>query len=216
MDIHSIVSLLLVICHGLMDTVSAGAGLPLQLTAGSAPQSHEPARPPGIPWRPRRVKRCSCSTLMDKECVYFCHLDIIWINTPEHTVPYGLGNARSRRSLKDKNPFGPTSRCQCTSGKDKKCWDFCQTTEELRAQSVLEKGVPRVNKEDGCVGNGLECVQRLSEHSKKMRRYEAIGNTIKMAFRIAKSKASLREMESTKQMQIHRKLGIWERLKKTS
>nr|1EDN_A Chain A, ENDOTHELIN-1 [Homo sapiens]1V6R_A Chain A, Endothelin-1 [synthetic construct]5GLH_B Chain B, Peptide from Endothelin-1 [Homo sapiens]6DK5_A Chain A, Endothelin-1 [Homo sapiens]6DK5_B Chain B, Endothelin-1 [Homo sapiens]8HCQ_L Chain L, Endothelin-1 [Homo sapiens]8HCX_D Chain D, Endothelin-1 [Homo sapiens]8IY5_L Chain L, Endothelin-1 [Homo sapiens]8IY6_L Chain L, Endothelin-1 [Homo sapiens] len=21
---------------------------------------------------------CSCSSLMDKECVYFCHLDIIW------------------------------------------------------------------------------------------------------------------------------------------
>ncbi|KAG8133327.1 putative Endothelin 1 protein [Naja naja] len=32
---------------------------------------------------PRRVKRCSCYSLMDKECVYFCHLDIIWINTPE-------------------------------------------------------------------------------------------------------------------------------------
>uniref|UniRef100_S4RYQ2 Endothelin 1 n=1 Tax=Petromyzon marinus TaxID=7757 RepID=S4RYQ2_PETMA len=31
----------------------------------------------------RRQKRCSCSSYMDKECIYFCHLDIIWINTPE-------------------------------------------------------------------------------------------------------------------------------------
>uniref|UniRef100_A0A8C3AJA3 Endothelin-1 n=1 Tax=Cyclopterus lumpus TaxID=8103 RepID=A0A8C3AJA3_CYCLU len=25
-----------------------------------------------------RTKRCSCATFMDNECVYFCHLDIIW------------------------------------------------------------------------------------------------------------------------------------------
>ncbi len=31
----------------------------------------------------RRVKRCTCYTYKDKECVYYCHLDIIWINTPE-------------------------------------------------------------------------------------------------------------------------------------
>ncbi|XP_069074927.1 endothelin-1 [Pleurodeles waltl] len=153
---------------------------------------------------------------MDKECVYFCHLDIIWINTPEQTVPYGLGNSRSRRSLNDRNSFGPKNRCQCTNEKDNKCWDFCQTTAELRAQSVLEKGVPRVNKEAGCVGHELECVQRLSEHSKKMRRYEAIGNIIKMSFRIAKLKASLREMETIKHKQTHRKLGIWDLLMKTS
>lgn len=30
-----------------------------------------------------RHKRCSCATFLDKECVYFCHLDIIWVNTPE-------------------------------------------------------------------------------------------------------------------------------------
>lgn len=30
-----------------------------------------------------RTKRCSCATFLDKECVYFCHLDIIWVNTPE-------------------------------------------------------------------------------------------------------------------------------------
>lgn len=31
----------------------------------------------------RRVKRCTCYSYKDKECVYYCHLDIIWINTPE-------------------------------------------------------------------------------------------------------------------------------------
>lgn len=30
-----------------------------------------------------RVKRCTCYSYMDRECVYYCHLDIIWINTPE-------------------------------------------------------------------------------------------------------------------------------------
>ncbi|TKS77444.1 Band 4.1-like protein 1 [Collichthys lucidus] len=30
-----------------------------------------------------RTKRCTCYSYKDKECVYYCHLDIIWINTPE-------------------------------------------------------------------------------------------------------------------------------------
>lgn len=30
-----------------------------------------------------RAKRCTCYSYKDKECVYYCHLDIIWINTPE-------------------------------------------------------------------------------------------------------------------------------------
>lgn len=29
-----------------------------------------------------RTKRCSCNSWLDKECIYFCHLDIIWVNTP--------------------------------------------------------------------------------------------------------------------------------------
>lgn len=28
-----------------------------------------------------RFRRCSCNSWLDKECVYFCHLDIIWVNT---------------------------------------------------------------------------------------------------------------------------------------
>ncbi|CAL8392412.1 unnamed protein product [Arctogadus glacialis] len=30
----------------------------------------------------RREKRCSCENPRDKECVYFCHVGILWINTP--------------------------------------------------------------------------------------------------------------------------------------
>lgn len=41
-------------------------------TAAAAAQEHH-----------LRTRRCSCATFLDKECVYFCHLDIIWVNTPE-------------------------------------------------------------------------------------------------------------------------------------
>uniref|UniRef100_A0A8C5RM35 Endothelin-3 n=1 Tax=Laticauda laticaudata TaxID=8630 RepID=A0A8C5RM35_LATLA len=33
-----------------------------------------------------RAKRCTCYTYKDKECVYYCHLDIIWINTPDQSI----------------------------------------------------------------------------------------------------------------------------------
>ncbi|XP_040830386.1 endothelin-2 isoform X2 [Ochotona curzoniae] len=66
-----------------------------------------------------RFRRCSCSSWLDKECVYFCHLDIIWVNTPGQTVPYGLGNPprRRRRSL--------PKRCECSSAGDPVCTTFC-------------------------------------------------------------------------------------------
>uniref|UniRef100_A0A8D0DHC1 Endothelin 2 n=1 Tax=Salvator merianae TaxID=96440 RepID=A0A8D0DHC1_SALMN len=65
-----------------------------------------------------RTKRCSCTNWLDKECIYFCHLDIIWINTPGHAIPYGLGNVQKRhtRSL---------SRCECSHSKDPVCAIFC-------------------------------------------------------------------------------------------
>ncbi|XP_004591578.1 endothelin-2 [Ochotona princeps] len=66
-----------------------------------------------------RLRRCSCSSWLDKECVYFCHLDIIWVNTPGQTAPYGLGNPprRRRRSL--------PKRCECSSVGDPVCATFC-------------------------------------------------------------------------------------------
>ncbi|KFP21724.1 endothelin-2 [Egretta garzetta] len=66
-----------------------------------------------------RTKRCSCNSWLDKECIYFCHLDIIWVNTPGHTAPYGLGSPprRRKRSL---------SRCECSHSRDHVCATFCQ------------------------------------------------------------------------------------------
>ncbi|ELW71172.1 Endothelin-3 [Tupaia chinensis] len=37
-----------------------------------------------------RARRCTCFTYKDKECVYYCHLDIIWVNTPEDNLLHKL------------------------------------------------------------------------------------------------------------------------------
>ncbi|XP_057253872.1 endothelin-2 [Pezoporus wallicus] len=66
-----------------------------------------------------RTKRCSCNSWLDKECIYFCHLDIIWVNTPGHTAPYGLGSPPKRR----KRALG---RCECSHSRDSICAAFCQ------------------------------------------------------------------------------------------
>lgn len=82
----------------------------------------------------RRAKRCTCYTYKDKECVYYCHLDIIWINTPEHTVPYGMssyqGSPRMRRSagaeqLRWWRRGVEAQRCVCALQTDSDCSSFC-------------------------------------------------------------------------------------------
>lgn len=79
----------------------------------------------------RRERRCTCYTYRDKECVYYCHLDIIWINTPERTVPYGLssyrGSAREKRST-DRRRMSSSSqpRCSCADISDQRCVIFCK------------------------------------------------------------------------------------------
>ncbi|XP_018093732.1 endothelin-3 isoform X2 [Xenopus laevis] len=79
----------------------------------------------------RRDRRCTCYTYKDKECVYYCHLDIIWINTPERVVPYGLSNYRGKRSAVKRSPE-PRSRCSCEDLSDHQCVHFCSTTENRR------------------------------------------------------------------------------------
>ncbi|GLD56944.1 protein NLRC3-like protein [Lates japonicus] len=64
----------------------------------------------------RREKRCSCENQKDKECIFFCHIGIVWVNTPSHVVPYGFGSVRLRREL---------GRCVCTDTQDAKCMSFC-------------------------------------------------------------------------------------------
>ncbi|KAI4873302.1 hypothetical protein NFI96_011826 [Prochilodus magdalenae] len=66
----------------------------------------------------RREKRCSCENLKDKECVYFCHIGIVWINTPSQIIPYGVGSfqMRLRRDV---------ARCLCRNKHDTECRKFC-------------------------------------------------------------------------------------------
>ncbi|CAL8337003.1 unnamed protein product [Merluccius merluccius] len=79
----------------------------------------------------RRAKRCTCYTYKDKECVYYCHLDIIWVNTPEHTVPYGMsgyqGSQRLRRSARTERGRrgAELQRCACALQSDAACNRFC-------------------------------------------------------------------------------------------
>ncbi|XP_042319976.1 endothelin-3 [Sceloporus undulatus] len=86
----------------------------------------------------RRPRRCTCYTYKDKECVYYCHLDIIWINTPQRTVPYGLanyrGSFRGKRSIEQHRKSlhsskWPLLRCSCADRCDKPCMNFCTRTQ---------------------------------------------------------------------------------------
>ncbi|XP_041648374.1 endothelin-2 isoform X2 [Cheilinus undulatus] len=71
-----------------------------------------------IPTHRVRTKRCACSSQLDSECHYFCHLDIIWVNTPSKTTAYGLGNSLTRRRRS-------TCRCTCANPRDQTCTNFC-------------------------------------------------------------------------------------------
>ncbi|XP_062316202.1 endothelin-3b isoform X1 [Osmerus eperlanus] len=83
-----------------------------------------------------RSKRCTCYSYKDKECVYYCHLDIIWINTPERTVPYGMSSYRGHQRIRrtaDSLPSDPEEveylRCVCANPRvDRHCSDFCQSS----------------------------------------------------------------------------------------
>ncbi|KAG7220522.1 hypothetical protein INR49_018049 [Caranx melampygus] len=37
----------------------------------------------------RREKRCSCENQKDKECIFFCHIGIVWVNTPSSEARKG-------------------------------------------------------------------------------------------------------------------------------
>ncbi|KAI7795345.1 endothelin-3 [Triplophysa rosa] len=79
----------------------------------------------------RRAKRCTCYTYKDKECVYYCHLDIIWINTPEHTLPYGMSSYRGfQRTRRSAERTRGGQRCSCALQHDRKCTAFCSESRE--------------------------------------------------------------------------------------
>ncbi|XP_073342308.1 endothelin-1 [Pagrus major] len=73
----------------------------------------------GVQTHRERTKRCACSSILDSECHYFCHLDIIWVNTPSKTTVYGLGSALSRRRRS-------ACRCTCANPDDQTCTSFCR------------------------------------------------------------------------------------------
>uniref|UniRef100_UPI0037E79477 endothelin-2 n=1 Tax=Semicossyphus pulcher TaxID=241346 RepID=UPI0037E79477 len=85
-----------------------------------------------VPTQRVRTKRCACSNQMDSECHYFCHLDIIWINTPSKTTAYGLGNALSRRRRS-------TSRCTCANPNDQNCTNFCNHSPGVDSPQISVK-----------------------------------------------------------------------------
>ncbi|XP_062846301.1 endothelin-1 [Trichomycterus rosablanca] len=106
-----------------------------------------------------RTKRCSCATFLDKECIYFCHLDIIWVNTPERTVSYGLGNApRKKRSTVQEAPnCNEPSRCYCTNSNDDACWSFCHRPKPLRCKATRDKVIP--------TAAGHDCAKKKCKYS---------------------------------------------------
>ncbi|XP_069771559.1 endothelin-1 [Narcine bancroftii] len=128
------------------------------------------AQPSSLPSRLIRSKRCSCSSFLDKECIYFCHLDIIWVNTPEQIVPYGLGTSRVRRSAMRR------TRCVCSSREDGVCQQFCvQEQQATRFQIKTQMQKPYLeSKSDSnqdCANQGLKCIyQHLLNITKKLKR----------------------------------------------
>ncbi|XP_018426237.1 PREDICTED: endothelin-1-like [Nanorana parkeri] len=211
MEVEIIFYLLLVLFQGIY-----GTGLSSTYSDESSP-SETSASPhvSGTSLRPRRFKRCSCSSLMDKECVYFCHLDIIWINTPEKTVPYGLGGPRLKRSLQDTKTES-TDRCICAKREDKKCLDFCQASAELSVQPSLKK--ERRQNQEAKVCSGLEmgslCVEKhLHSNTERM---NDITRSIKRSFAIARLLKKLNVMKGVKHPWTQRKRGLWKHIKTTS
>ncbi|XP_040839936.1 endothelin-1 [Ochotona curzoniae] len=203
MDYFSVIFfLLLLACQGAPEAVALGTE---ELSTGAENPGAKP--PSSAPWRPHRSKRCSCSSLMDKECVYFCHLDIIWVNTPGHIVPYGLGSpSRSKRSLKDLFPTRAAyheNRCQCASQRDKKCWTFCQAGKELRAQDTVEKIRDDHKKGKDCATLGRKCIFQKLVEGRKIRRLEAISNSVKTSFHVAKLKAQLYRQQKVTHNRTH-------------
>ncbi|TKS81875.1 Endothelin-2 [Collichthys lucidus] len=102
-------------------SMQEGLGLPVVKQLGVEASDSVPAQR-------HRAKRCACSSPLDSECHYFCHLDIIWVNTPSKTTVYGLGSALSRRRRS-------TSRCTCPNPDDQTCTNFCNRSPETSVKT---------------------------------------------------------------------------------
>ncbi|KAJ4928440.1 hypothetical protein JOQ06_016232 [Pogonophryne albipinna] len=141
----------------------------------SAPATQTPSASTDSQRRHVRTKRCSCATFMDNECVYFCHLDIIWVNTPERVVSYGLGNngPRKRRAVAESiaTSSGPL-RCRCVNQNDDTCRNFCGLENLLRSEASLTETLPA--ERDACVGP--QCEPRLAADTGRITRMRKRNN----------------------------------------
>ncbi|XP_026204430.1 endothelin-1 [Anabas testudineus] len=114
-----------------------------------------------------RTKRCSCATFLDRECVYFCHLDIIWVNTPERVVSYGLGNApRTRRAAPDSMATSSGPRCRCVREDDNTCRKFCRLENSLRYETSTDSA-----EGDGCAE--AQCKHKLAADTDEIKRMKS-------------------------------------------
>lgn len=161
MDIYIFISLSSVLYSWILCTVQ------------SAPGGQIPTASTTTQGRHVRTKRCSCATFLDKECVYFCHLDIIWVNTPERVVSYGLGNApRTRRAVTDSMATSGGPRCQCLRENDNTCTNFCRLEKHLR-YGTLPDTVIRSAEGDACVE--AQCKHKLAADTGRIKRLK-MGN----------------------------------------
>ncbi|GAA6226911.1 uncharacterized protein LOC108889992 [Lates japonicus] len=139
MSTHASILLFITLWASMQD----GLGLPMirQLKAEAGSD--------GVSTQRMRTKRCACSSPLDSECHYFCHLDIIWVNTPSKTTVYGLGSALSRRRRS-------TGRCTCAKPDDQSCTNFCHHSPEIK--SVKRRQL-----------NILSILRALASRSKKVK-----------------------------------------------
>ncbi|XP_029427503.1 endothelin-2 [Rhinatrema bivittatum] len=159
----SMLSLALCLCIMLEEGEgAAAASLGPHLAAAASGSRH-----------PLRSKRCSCNSWLDKECIYFCHLDIIWVNTPGQTIPYGLGNPpkRRKRSL---------HRCECSSSRDGSCANFCQS--KPRYSTIQE--------EDALTARERSSRERKQQALLRMRRDAVISNILNTKWQLRPSRDS--------------------------
>ncbi|KAG8442377.1 hypothetical protein GDO86_011246 [Hymenochirus boettgeri] len=203
MDLQLTLSLFILI-QGTTGTVSGGRKSENNSPASAAEIVSNDSS--SAPLRSGRFKRCSCSSLMDKECVYFCHLDIIWINTPERTVPYGLGGPRMKRALQDTDQVKlpeSTSRCVCAKHKDKKCLGFCQTAAELSFQPYFKK-----DKRKG--------LRKQHTSNKIIKRPEDVKHSIRNSFAFANLVRKLSKTRGTSHPWTHKYWSVWKHMKTMS
>ncbi|XP_042345075.1 endothelin-2 [Plectropomus leopardus] len=126
MSAHTSVLLLITLWASMED----GLGLPVM-------KQVEVEVSDGVPTQRVRSKRCACSSPLDSECHYFCHLDIIWVNTPSKTTVYGLGSSLSRRRRS-------TGRCTCAIPDDQTCTNFCHHGPEIISPKTHQLNILRI------------------------------------------------------------------------